>query len=105
MCRRVAVKKAWAVHLAELQQKQQQGSDTEEEEAQDAEPSPADAAEVHCRLSSRLEQSSSLDGLIQTIIMFPPLLGCCASAIQKCSLQQLAQPAAPLNTPLTQCVR
>lgn len=43
---RVAVKKAWAVHLAELQQKQQQGSDTEEEEAQDAEPSPADAAEA-----------------------------------------------------------
>ena len=46
-CRRVEVKKAWAVHLAEQQQKQQQGSDAEqEEEAQDSETSPADAAEV-----------------------------------------------------------
>ena len=48
VCRRVELKKAWAVHLAEQQQKQQQGSDAEEEEAQDAEPSAADAAEVHC---------------------------------------------------------
>lgn len=46
-CRRVEVKKAWAVHLAEQQQKQQQGSDAEEEEeAQDPATSAADAAEV-----------------------------------------------------------
>lgn len=46
-CRRVEVKKAWAVHLAEQQQKQQQGSDAEEEgEAQGPETSAADVAEV-----------------------------------------------------------
>ena len=49
MCRRVEVKKAWAVHLAEQQQKQQQGSDAEEE---DAETSAVDAAEVHRLLSA-----------------------------------------------------
>lgn len=47
ICRRVEVKKAWAVHLAEQQQKQQQGSDAEEEEeAQDPETRAVDAAEV-----------------------------------------------------------
>ena len=45
--RRVEVKKAWAVHLAEQQQKQQQGSDAEEEkEAQHPETRAVDAAEV-----------------------------------------------------------
>lgn len=53
VCRRVEVKKAWAVHLAEQQQKQQQGSDAEEEEeAKDAETSAVDAAEVHRLLSA-----------------------------------------------------
>ena len=43
--RRVDVKKAWAVHLAEQQQKEQEGSDAEEEEAElDAEA--VDPAEV-----------------------------------------------------------
>ena len=32
VCRRVDVKKAWAVHLAEQQQKQQPGSDAEEDQ-------------------------------------------------------------------------
>ena len=46
VCRRVEVKKAWAVHTAEQQQKQQQGSDAEGEEEQDAATKAAAAAEV-----------------------------------------------------------
>ena len=43
-CRRVDVKKSWAVHLAEQQQKQQEGSDAEEEQKADK---SVDPAEVH----------------------------------------------------------
>lgn len=41
-CRRVDVKKAWAVHLAEQQQKQQEGSDAEEEQKADEAVDPAE---------------------------------------------------------------
>jgi len=38
----VDVKKAWAVHLAEQQQKQQEGSDAEEEQKADEAVDPAE---------------------------------------------------------------
>lgn len=41
-CRRVDVKKAWAVHLAEQQQKQQEGSDAEEAQKADEAVDPAE---------------------------------------------------------------
>ena len=55
-CRRVEVKKAWAVHLAQQQQTQQQGSEAEEEqeEEQDSEAKAADAAEVHFACAATL---------------------------------------------------
>lgn len=61
-CRRVEVKKAWAVHLAEQQQKQQQGSDAEEEEeARDPETNAVVAAEVPiCHIVSCLLLSAIL---------------------------------------------
>ena len=40
------MKKAWAVHLAEQQQKEQEGSDVEEEEAE-LNAEAADPAEVY----------------------------------------------------------